>query len=85
MKKRQLEEADKSLEKANKLLNDDKSSLTRFLQMLDSTGEKFPKGSTFSFKFEEDNVEANSIESILNEFYGLDLSSPFYFEFNGDI
>ena len=85
MKEIEIEEAEKRLQTASKLLDDGKISLARFLQMLDPTGEWFPQDSKFSFEFEEENVEANSIESILKDFYGPDWSSPFHFEFNAEI
>ena len=85
MKARENEEAQKRLEKASKLLDGGKISLLRFLQMLDPTGEWFPQDSKFSFEFEEENVEINTIELIMKGFYGPDWSSPFQFEFNEDI
>ena len=85
MKARENEEAQKRLEKASKLLDGGKISLLRFLQMLDPTGEWFPQDSKFSFEFEEENVEINTIELIMKGFYGPDWSSPFQFEFNGEI
>ena len=77
------EEAEKRLEKASKLLDDGNISLTRFLQMLDPTREWFPENSKYNFEFE--NVETKTIEFIMKDFYGPDWSSPFQFEFNGDI
>ena len=84
-KGRKIDEAEMRLEKAGKLLDDRKISLTQFLQMLDPTGEWFPKNSKFSFEFEEESKETNTIESIMKDFYGPDWSSPFHFEFNSDI
>ena len=81
----EIEEAGKRLEKASKLLDDGKLSLSRFLQMLDLNGEWFPEDSKLSFEFEEENVETNTIELIMKDFYGPDWSSPFQFEFNGEI
>ena len=63
-KEKEIEEADKRLEKASKLLDDGKVSLTRFLQMLDPTGEWFPKDSVISFEFEDESMETKTIESI---------------------
>ena len=40
--------------------------------MLDPTWELFPKNSKFSFEFEKENIETNSIGSILKDFYGPD-------------
>ena len=77
----EIEEAGKRLEKASKLLDDGKLSLSRFLQMLDLNGEWFPEDSKLSFEFEEENVENDTIESILKDYYGPDWSSPFQFEF----
>ena len=85
MKDKENLEAEKRLEKASKLLDDGNISLTRFLQMLDPTGEWFPENSKYSFEFEEENVETNTIELIMKDFYGPDWSSPFHFEFDGDI
>ena len=68
MKEIEIEEADKRLKKASKLLDAGNISLTRFLQMLDPTGEWFPKDSIISFEFEEENIETNTIESILKDF-----------------
>ena len=84
-KGRKIDEAEMRLEKAGKLLDDGKISLTRFLQMLDPTGEWFPEDSKFSFEFEKESIETNTIELIMKEFYGPDWSSPFQFEFNSDI
>ena len=75
MKKSKTEEAKKRLEIASKLLEEGYISLTRFLQMLDPTGEWFPQDSKFSFEVEEENVETNTTESlktyeeVLNEDY----------------
>ena len=75
MKESKTEEAKKRLEIASKLLEEGYISLTRFLQMLDPTGEWFPQDSKFSFEVEEENVKTNTIESLktyeeeLNEDY----------------
>ena len=82
---REINEANMRLEKASKLLDNEKISLTQFLQMLDPNGEWFPEDLKYSFEFEEENVETNTIELIMKDFYGPDWSSPFQFEFNGDI
>ena len=85
MKESEIKEAGERLEMASKLLDDGKISLARFLQMLDPTGESFPENPKYSFEFEEEIVETNTIELIMKDFYGPDWSSPFHFEFNGDI
>ena len=82
---REINEANMRLENASKLLDNGEISLTRFLQKLDPTGEWFPEDPKYSFEFEEENVETNTIELIMKDFYGPDWSSPFHFEFNGDI
>ena len=75
MKESKTEEARKRLEIASKLLEEGQISLTRFLQLLDPSGEWFPEDSKFSFEVEEENVETNTIESlkphekVLNEDY----------------
>ena len=84
-KGRKIDEAEMRLEEASGLLDDGKISLTRFLKMLDQTGEWFPENSKFSFEFDEKNVEINTIELIMKNYYGPDWSSPFHFEFNSDI
>ena len=63
MKESKTEEARKRLEIASKLLEEGQISLTRFLQLLDPSGEWFPEDSKFSFEVEEENVETNTIES----------------------
>ena len=73
------------LEKASKLLDEGKVSILEFLQLLDFTGKWFPKDSKLSFEFEEKNNEYQTIYSIMKEYYGLDWSSPFQFEFNDNI
>ena len=83
-KEREIDEAEMRLERASKLLDDGKISLTRFLQMLDPSGEWFPENSKFSFEFEEESKETNTIKSIMKGFYGPDWSSPFQFEFKSD-
>ena len=82
---REINEANMRLENASKLLDNGEISLTRFLQKLDPTGEWFPEDPKYSFEFEEENVETNTIELIMKDFYGPDWSSPFHFDFNGDI
>ena len=84
-KGRETEKAEKRLEEASELLDEGKISLKCFLQMLDPSGEWFPDDSKFSFEFEEENIETNTIELIMKDFYGPDWSSPFQFEFDGDI
>ena len=111
IKKSEVEEANKRLEMASKLLDERQITLTRFLQLLDPAGEWFPEDSKFSFEVEEENIETNTIEStkaceevfnedyscyqhnmetntielIMKDFYGPDWSSPFHFEFNAEI
>ena len=83
--RREIEEAEMRRERASKLLDDGKISLKCFLQMLDPSGEWFPEESKFSFEFDKESIETNTIELIMKEFYGPDWSSPFQFEFNSDI
>ena len=85
MEEREINEANMRLENASKLLDNGEISLTRFLQKLDPTEEWFPEDPKYSFEFEEENVETNTIELIMKDFYGPDWSSPFQFEFNGEI
>ena len=63
MKESKTEEARKRLEIASKLLEEGQISLTRFLQLLDPSGEWFLEDSKFSFEVEEENLETNTIES----------------------
>ena len=109
-KEGKIEEAEKRLEEASNLLDGGKISLLRFLQMLDQNEEWFPEDPKYSFEFEEENVETNTIEStkaceelfnkdyscyqhnmetntielIMKDFYGPDWSSPFHFELNAE-